>query len=270
MLAVLTGAVCIAGAAARAGFIARLISKPIRFGYVNGIAVTVIVAQLAALCGFSTPGRGFVPELVGVVQGVAGGRTVPAALAVGGACVVLILALRRAAPRVPGVLIAVVLAAALVAVLQLSATLEVVGTVPAGLPAPAVPAVGLPDLAQLAGGALAIALVAFADTSALSRTYAVRGRQDVDGNRELLALAAANLAAGLLHGSPVSSSASRTPVAESSGARPQLAGLVAAVAIGLLLTVAPGLIGTLPTTALAAVVIAAALGLFEIAGVRRL
>jgi high affinity sulfate transporter 1 len=269
-LAILTGAICVAGAAARAGFASRLISKPIRFGYINGIAVTLIVGQLAPLCGFSTPGRGFVPELVGFVLGVSSGRTVPAALALGGASIVLILGLRRVAPRVPGVLLAVVVAAALVAALGLSTTLEVVGRVPAGLPAPAVPAVGLSDLSQLAAGALAIALVAFADTSALSRAYAVRSHVDVDANRELLALGAANVVAGLFHGFPVSSSASRTPVAESSGAHTQLAGLVAAVAIGLLLTVAPGLIGTLPTTALAAVVISAAVGLFEIAGVRRL
>lgn len=269
-LAVLAGAVCVAGAAARAGIAARLISKPIRFGYVNGIAVTVVVGQLPALCGFSTPGRGVVAELAGFAQGVASGKTVPAALAIGAASIALILALRRLAPRVPGVLLAVVLAAALVAVLGLSTTLAVVGRVPAGLPAPAVPAVGLADVGQLAGGALAIALVAFADTSALSRTYAVRGHADVDPNRELLALGAANLAAGLFHGFPVSSSASRTPVAESSGAHSQLAGVAAAAAVGLLLTVAPGLIGTLPTTALAAVVISAALGLFEIAGVRRL
>jgi high affinity sulfate transporter 1 len=269
-LAILTGGVCVAGAALRAGFAASLISKPIRFGYVNGIAVTVIVGQIAPLCGFSTPGRGFVAELAGLVHGLAAGETVPAALAIGGVCVVLILGLRRAAPRVPGVLIAVVLAAGVVAALGLSSTLHVVGTVPSGLPRPGIPAVGLADIAQLAGGALAIALVAFADTSALSRTYAVRGRQDVDANRELLALGAANVAAGFFHGFPVSSSASRTPVAESSGARTQLAGLAAAVAIGLLLSVAPGLIGTLPTTALAAVVISAALGLFEIAGVRKL
>jgi high affinity sulfate transporter 1 len=270
MLAVLTGAVCVAGAVARAGLVATLISKPIRFGYVNGIALTVIGAQLAALCGFPMSGRGFIGELVGFVQGAADGMVVPAALALGGSCLVLILAVRRMAPRVPGVLVAVVLAAALVAALGLSTTLEVVGSVPAGLPKPAVPEVGLSDLTQLAGGALAIALVAFADTSTLSRTYAARSHHDVDANRELLALGAANLAAGLFRGFPVSSSASRTPVAESSGARTQLAGLVAAVAICLLLTVAPGLIGTLPVTALAAVVISAALGLFEISGVRRL
>lgn len=269
-LALLTGAVCAAGAVLRAGFAARLISKPIRFGYVNGIAVTVIVGQLPRLCGFSSQARGFLPELAGFAQGVAGGATQPVALAIGGGSIVLIVALRRAAPRVPGVLVAVVLAAALVAALGLSTTLEVVGRVPAGVPAPALPAVGLADATQLASGALAIALVAFADTSALSRTYAARDHRDVNANRELLALGAANVAAGLFRGFPVSSSASRTPVAESSGARTQAAGLAAALAIGVLLTVAPGLIGTLPTTALAAVVISAALGLFEIAGVRRL
>lgn len=270
MLALLTGVVCVAGAAARAGFVARLISRPIRIGYVNGIALTVIVGQLPALCGFSLQARGFLPELAGVLESVAAGRTAPLALGIGSGCLALVLAVRRLAPRAPGVLLAVALAAGLVAVLHLSGSLATVGPVPGGLPVPALPATGLSDMAPLTGAALAIALVAFADTSALSRLYAAREGRPVAANRELLALGAANVAAGLLHGFPVSSSASRTPVAESSGARTQVAGLVAAAAIAALLAIAPGLVATLPVTTLAAIVIAAALGLVETAGVRRL
>jgi MFS superfamily sulfate permease-like transporter len=119
-------------------------------------------------------------------------------------------------------------------------------------------------------GAVGIALVSFADTSVLSRTFAIRGRYRVDPNQELLALGAANVATGLFQGFSVSSSASRTPVAESAGAKTQVTGLVGALAIALLLLLFPNLLRNLPDSALAAVVIAAAIGLIEIAKVRML
>jgi MFS superfamily sulfate permease-like transporter len=151
-----------------------------------------------------------------------------------------------------------------------AAGVKVLGPLPQGLPSFAVPWASMADLGQIVIGGCAVAMVAFADTSVLSRTYAARTRSPVDPNQEMVGLGAANLAAGLFQGFPISSSSSRTPVAEAAGARTQLAGVVGALAVALLLLLAPNLLRHLPQSALAAVVIAAALGLFELADLRRL
>jgi MFS superfamily sulfate permease-like transporter len=141
---------------------------------------------------------------------------------------------------------------------------------PQGLPKFALPWTSGVDLASVVLGGVAAALVAFADTSVLSRTYAARTRTYVDPNQEMVGLGAANLAAGFFQGFPISSSSSRTPVAEAAGARTQVTGVVSALAVALLLIAAPNLLQHLPNSALAAVVIAAALGLFEIADLKRI
>jgi MFS superfamily sulfate permease-like transporter len=141
---------------------------------------------------------------------------------------------------------------------------------PQGLPKPSVPLIQFVDLAPVLTGGLAVALVSFADTSVLSRTFAARARTHVDPNQEMVGLGVANLAAGFFQGFPISSSSSRTPVAEAAGARTQLTGVTGAIAIALLLLLAPSLLQYLPQTALAAVVIAAAIGLIEIADLRRI
>jgi MFS superfamily sulfate permease-like transporter len=151
-----------------------------------------------------------------------------------------------------------------------TAGVKVLGPLPQGLPAFALPWIGLADLGQVVIGGCAVAMVAFADTSVLSRTYAARTRSQVDPNQEMVGLGAANLAAGFFQGFPISSSSSRTPVAEASGAKTQLTGVVGAVGVALLLLLAPNLLANLPTSALAAVVIAAAIGLFEFQDLRRI
>jgi len=174
-------------------------------------------------------------------------------------------------PRVPGSLIAVVSATIVVAIFDLaSAGVSILGPLPRGLPLPALPAVDPGALSEIVIGGVAVALVSFADTSVLSRTYAARLRTPVDPNQEMVGLGAANLAAGFFQGFPISSSSSRTPVAEAAGARTQLTGVVGALAIALLLLVAPNLLQYLPNTALAAVVIAAAIGLIEISELKRI
>jgi MFS superfamily sulfate permease-like transporter len=192
-------------------------------------------------------------------------------LAVGGATLVAILALKRF-PRVPGILFAVVGTTVAVALLDLGSrgTVKVLGAMPYGLPMPTLPLVGVDDLVPVVTGGIAVALVSFADTSVLSRTYAARLRAPVDPNQEMVGLGAANLAAGFFQGFPISSSSSRTPVAEAAGSRTQLTGVVGALAIGVLLLFAPALLRNLPNAALAAVVIAAAIGLFEVADLRRI
>jgi len=270
-LAVLTGLIILVAGIARLGFVTELLSRPVQLGYLYGIAVTILVGQLPRLCGFSIEGRGLVTEIRDVAQGVADGRVNRAALAVGLTGIVVILVLRRLWPRVPGVAVAVVVGIAAVAMFDLEAEgVQVVGVLPEGLPTLAFPAVDLADLGALFNGALGIALVAVADTTVLSQSLAAQRDETVDPNQELRALGAANLAAGLFQGFAISSSASRTPVAVSAGARSQLTPLVGAVSIALLLVFAPGLLRDLPLPMLAAIVITAAIGLIDVAAVRRL
>jgi high affinity sulfate transporter 1 len=269
-MAVVAGVVCILAAVLRLGFVTELLSKPIRYGYMNGIALTVLVSQLPKMFGISIdePGPGRAIWALG--EAVVAGGTNVATLAVGAATLAVILLLKRS-QRVPGVLVAVVGATVAVGAWGLEAHgVKVLGTLPQGLPAFAIPWLERTDLMPVLVGGAAVAMLSFADTSVLSRTYAARTGQAVDPDKELFGLGAANLAAGFFQGFPISSSSSRTPVAEAAGARTQLTGVVGALSIAALLMVAPDLLQHLPQSALAAVVIAAALGLFEIADLRRI
>ena len=270
-MALVSGVVCIGAGLFRLGFITELLSKPIRYGYMNGIALTVLLSQVPKLFGFTVKAEGPLRQAAGIVRAVLEGRTNQVALAIGAGTLVLILILKRF-PRVPGLLLAVVLATTIVAIGDLGtrAGVSVLGSLPHGLPEPMLPLFGMKDVTHVLTGGLAVALVAFADTSVLSRTYAARMKTPVDGNQEMVGLGVANLAAGFFQGFPISSSASRTPVAEAAGSRTQLTGVVGALAIALLLLVAPDLLQSLPNTALAAVVIVAALGLFELKDLRRI
>jgi MFS superfamily sulfate permease-like transporter len=179
--------------------------------------------------------------------------------------------LLKRSKRMPGVLIAVIGATVLVATLGLdNYGVSVLGSLPQGLPAFAIPWITPADVVPVLMGGFAVAIVSFADTSVLSRTYAEKTASHVDPNQEMVGLGAANLAAGFFQGFPISSSSSRTPVAEAAGARTQLTSVVGALAVALLLLLAPNLLQYLPNTALAAVVIAAAIGLFEFADLRRI
>ena len=270
-MAVVSGAVCILAGAARLGFITELLSKPIRYGYMNGIALTVLISQLPKFFGFSIDGDGPLRELWAIGRAIVGGRANWTTLAIGAGALAVILLLRNN-KRVPGILVAVVGATAVVGLLGLAARADVavLGPLPEGLPAFAVPWIAYADIVPVLLGGAAVALVSFADTSVLSRAYAARTATQVDPNQEMVGLGAANLAAGFFQGFPISSSASRTPVAEAAGARTQLTGVVGAVAVALLLLLAPNLLRNMPAAALAAVVIASAIGLFEIADLFRI
>ena len=270
-MAVVSGVVCIAAGIARLGFVTELLSKPIRYGYMNGIALTVILSQLPKLLGFSVNADGPGRQIVEIGRQALSGSTHVMTFAIGGGTLALILLLKRF-PRVPGILIAVVAATVVVAVSGAygAAGVSVLGPLPQGLPTPAVPLIGLEDIGPVVTGAIAVALVSFADTSVLSRTYAARLRTPVDPNQEMIGLGVANLSAGFFQGFPISTSSSRTPVAEAAGAKTQLTGVVGAIAIAVLLLAAPDLLQYLPNTALAAVVIASAIGLIEVADLRRI
>ena len=271
MMAIVSGVVCIAAGVARLGFVTELLSKPIRYGYMNGIALSVLLSQIPALLGFSVSADGPVGQAWGIVGKVLAGSTNVVALVIGAGTLALILVLKRR-PRVPGILLAVVAATAIVAAFDLatSSGVSVLGSLPRGLPLPSVPFVHVDDLGPILMGGVAVALVSFADTSVLSRTFAARLREPVDPNQEMVGLGVANLAAGFFQGFPISSSASRTPVAEAAGAKTQLTGVVGALAIASLLMLAPELLRYLPHTALAAVVIASAIGLVEVSDLRRI
>ena len=270
MMAVVSGLVCILVGVLRLGFVTELLSKPIRYGYMNGIAFTVLISQLPKLFGFSIDGGGPLRDLAQIAESVLGGKANWTAFAVGAGTLAAILVLKRF-NRIPGILIAVVGATVAVGAFGLDgAGVKVLGALPQGLPSFALPWIDLADFGQVVIGGCAVAMVAFADTSVLSRTYAARTRSQVDPNQEMIGLGAANLAAGLFQGFPISSSSSRTPVAEASGAKTQLTGVVGAVGVALLLLLAPNLLENLPTSALAAVVIAAAIGLFEFDDLRRI
>lgn len=266
-LAMLVGLVCIVAGIANLGFITDLISKPVRIGYLAGIAVSVVASQLPALLGIDVSGSGLADDLTGLARNL-DSIDLPS-LVVGGGSLAFILAMRRIEPRVPAALIVVVVT--ILAVQWLDLSVETVGSIPSGLPEFSIPSPNsTSDLGRLALTALALALLSFADTSVLSRSYASRTGDHVDPDQELVALGAANLATGLFQGFPISSSSSRTPVAESAGAKTQLTGVVGAASLAVVLVFANGLFADLPSTVLAAIVIAAMVSLVDLAGLRRL
>ncbi|MHC8326934.1 SulP family inorganic anion transporter [Pseudomonas sp. LB1P83] len=271
MMAIVSGTVCILAGLARLGFITELLSKPIRYGYMNGIALTVLISQLPKLFGFSIETDGPLRNLWAIATAIMEGKTNGVTFMVGAATLAVILLL-RGYKRLPTILIAVAGATIAVGVLDLAAraNVSVLGALPQGLPAFAIPWITTADIVPVLVGGCAVALISFADTSVLSRVYAARTRTYVDPNQEMVGLGIANLAAGLFQGFAVSSSSSRTPVAEAAGARSQVTGVVGALCVALLLLVAPNLLQHLPTSALAAVVIASAIGLIEISDLRRI
>ena len=267
-LALMVGMLMFVGGLARFGFVTELLSMPVRMGYLMGIAATVIVAQLPQLLGYSIEPDRLIPGVRDFVAGL--DETNATALALGAGSLVLVLVLRRVAPRFPGVLLAVVGSTVLVSVLGLADDVPVVGSVPGGLPAFGVPNISLEDFTTLIPAAVGIAFVAFADTSVLSRSYAGRLGQEVDQNQELAVLGVANVTTGLFQGFPLSTSSSRTAVAEDVGARSQIAGLVGAALLAVVLLFATGLVQDLPTATLAAIVIVAVLGFFDVRAALRL
>jgi len=271
LLALMVGAIMVLGAVAKLGFIADLISKPTMIGYMNGLALTILVGQLPKLFGFKVDAEGFIRELTGFVKGLADGKAVAAAAAVGIAGIALILVLQHWLPKVPAVLIMVVLAIASTTVFSLADHgVSLVGVLPKGFPPLTIPHVRAADLGPLFAGALGITLVSLTDTISTASAFAARTGQEVDGNGEMIGIGAANLAAGLFQGFPVSTSGSRTAVAERSGSKTQLTGITGAAVVIVMIVLVPGLFRDLPQPALAAVVITASLSLADIPGTARL
>ncbi|KWN95085.1 SulP family inorganic anion transporter [Burkholderia ubonensis] len=268
-LALSAGTICVLIGVLGLGFVTDLLSRPIQYGYLNGIAVSLIVGRLPELLGLPAASSDMAAAVRQIARGLLDHQVSVNACVLGAGALAAIALLKRVAPRWPAMLIAM-LAATLAAQLPPLHGAAAVGALPAGVPMPHLPAASLADVAALASGAFAVALVSLADISMLSRALAARAGDAPDRNQELVALGAANLLAGLMQGCAVSSSTSRTPVAMAAGAQSQVTNLVAAACIVLLLAVAPTLLMRVPRAALAAVVVYAALGIVDVRSVVRL
>src|SRR4051794_25419209 len=263
MMAVLVGVIEIGLGLGKLGFVADLLSKEVQVGYMNGLALTIIVSQLPKLFGFSTDAGGFLDEIKKFVEGLDDTNTTTLVVGVGVLLVLLIVP--RLTRRVPAVLVAVVGVTALSAALNLSAhDVATVGSLPQGVPSPSIPWTQASDVVPLVVAALGITLVSLTDTIATATSFAARRGDEVDPDQEMVGSGVAHLGAGLFQGFAVSTSASRTAVAEQSGARSQLAGIVGAALVAVLLLFLNTLLADLPQTALAAVVIVAALSLMDV------
>jgi high affinity sulfate transporter 1 len=270
LLAILVGVIMAVAGLAKLGFVADLLSKPTQIGYMSGLAVTIVVGQLPKLFGFSLDTSGLISEISGFVTNVADDANTTAAI-IGIASLAGILLLQRLMPKVPAVLIAVVLASIAVSVFDLTSHgVDTIGVLPRGFPPFTIPTVAWSDVPPLFVGALAIAVVALADTMSTASSFASRRGERVQGNQEMIGIGAANVAAGLFQGFPVSTSGSRTAVADQAGSKSQVTGVVGAVVITLVVVLFPSLMQYVPQPTLAAIVIAAALSLVDVAATRRL
>jgi high affinity sulfate transporter 1 len=267
MLALLVGLIEIGLGLGKLGFVADLLSSEVQVGYMNGLAVTIVVGQLPKLFGFSTDADDFFGEIHEFVEHV--DETEAAALLIGLGVLLVLLGLPRLTKRLPAVLVAVVGATAASAALGLGDEIATVGTLPSGFPTPELPWTRLSDVGPLLIAAIGITLVSLTDTIATSAAFAAKRGEEVDPNQEMIGIGAANVASGMVQGFAVSTSGSRTAVAEQSGAKTQLTGLVGAGIVALLLLFFNRLLADLPQSALAAVVVAAALSLLDIAALRR-
>lgn len=262
-VAITVGLIAIVAGAFRLGFLASFISEPVLKGFIVGLALTIAVGQLPKLIGVEKGDGDFFAQLWHVVTSL--GDTDPLSLVVGLGALVVVLGLRWWLPAVPGSLVAVALAIGAVWVFHLDARgVTVVGPITAGLPPLGLPALPASTYLELVGGALGVALVGFAEGLGAAKTYAARHGYEVDANRELLGLGAANLGAGLASGMVVNGSLSKTAVNGSAGARTEASGLVAAVLTVVTLLFLTGLFTRLPEPALAAIVIAAVVELIDL------
>lgn len=271
MLAVIAGVIGLVAALLRMGFVTDLLSAPVRVGYVHGIMLTILASQLPKLFGFSVASADVLPRLSDLVAGLLDGDAAGWAALLGVGAVAVLVTAPRVAPRIPASLVVVVASIVVVLAVGLdSGDLALVGELPRGLPAPVWPDVSFDDALTLFGAAVGVAFVAYADTAVLSRVLSVRRGEAVDPDRELAAIGAVNVAAGLFQGFPVSASSSRTPVAEAAGARTQITGVVGALTVAALVLLAPGAFRNLPESVLAAVVVTAAWRLVDLRALRRM
>ncbi len=269
VLAIMTGIAGLLAGVCRLGFAASFISEPVLKGFIVGLALTIIAGQAPTLFGVDKEEGDFFVQAWGVLRHLGG--TDWRTLVVGAVSLALVLVLRRWLPLVPGSLVVVLLGIGAVAALSLDDHgVAIVGHIDAGLPSLGLPDGDLHDYYDLAGPAFGVLLIGFAEGLGAAKTYAAKAGYEVDANRELLGLGAANVGAGLCSGMVVNGSLSKTAVNGGAGARTQVSGLVVAVLTVLTLLFLTGLFEKLPEATLAAVVIAAVIELVDITSLRRL
>jgi len=262
-LAIITGVFCIAAGVARLGFLTNFLARPILTGYLNGIAVCIISGQLGRLFGFSLNPAGFFRSMIQFVSKL--GQTHEPTLVVGLAFFVLLRLLKRLVPKIPAPLVAMVLGIAAASIFRLGEHgVALLGAIPAGLPRLMIPNIGSGDLGPLALGAVGLALISFNSGMVTARGFAVKNRYEIDSNQEFIALGVADIGAGLLQGFAVSGADSRTAVNDSVGGKSQATGLTAAGLLILVLLFLTAPLASLPIAVLAAVLVNAAIGLFDL------
>lgn len=268
-VALVTGVLCLVAGVARLGFVASFISEPVLKGFIVGVALVIIVGQVPALLGVEKGDGNFFEKTWAILTGLgtANGTTVVLGLAT----LAALLAIKRWAPKVPGSLVAV--AIGIVAILAFSLDddgVAIVGPIDAGLPAVGFPDMDWADYTALVGPCAGVLLVGFAEALGAAKTYAAREGYDIDPNRELIGMGAANLGSGLASGMVVNGSLSKTAVNGGAGAKSQVSGLTAAVLVVLTLLFLTPVFESLPEATLAAVVIAAVVELVDVRSLRRL
>lgn len=269
VLGVLSGVVLLLAAALKLGVIADLLSRPVLIGYLNGASLVLIATQLGKMFGIKTEGEEFF-QVVFTVFGQLPQTQVPT-FVLGVLLVGLLIALARWLPRIPGALAVCTVAIGATFAFDLgSHGIALVGEVPSGVPQLSIPAFRWADVAALAPAAVAIAFLAFSDGILLAQTFAEKNGYEVNPNRELVALGSANILAGVWQGFPVSASQSRTSIVDSAGGLTQVAQLILALGLLAFLFFLTGLIALLPKVALGAILIVTAVGMLEVASLKRL
>ena len=268
-LGVMVGVLCLLGAVLRLGFVANFLSKPVIVGFMHGLALVIVAAQLPKVLGIRAPGETTLEQLGAIVERLP--DTNGLALAIGGSSFAVILLCRRFLPRVPGAVVALVGWLLVVVLFDLEKQgVAVVGHIPTGLPELSLPVVSLADFDDLLPVALVAALLSFSDTMVTARAFAARNRYRIDANQELLAIGVANLVSGVSQGLPISASDSRTAVVEAAGSRTQLTSVIAALVVAAVMLYLAPLLRYLPSAALGGILIASAWGLCDFAEFGRL
>jgi high affinity sulfate transporter 1 len=261
-LTFLAGLFCIAASFLRLGAMADFLSKPILIGFLNGVAISICLGQIGKVLGFSIDSERIIPQLLEIITKLP--QTHVPTLVAGAASMATLLALARFCPRLPAALIVLIAAAAVVALLRLDRYgVAILGPVPAGLPPLRLPRFPSDDIPSLLASAAGLALVLFSSGMLAARSFASKGRYEIDADREFAAFGAANIASAISQGFAVTGADSRTAVADSAGGRTQVTGLVAAAAIAVVLLFLTDPLRYVPIPALGALLMFAALSLFD-------
>jgi high affinity sulfate transporter 1 len=269
LLAMLSGVICIVAGIARLGFLTNFLSRPILIGYLNGIALTILVGQLGKLFGFALQSHRFFHTLFEFFSKL--GQTHGLTLIIGLSVFALLRLLKHFAPKLPAPLIGVILAIAVTAVLRLDQQgVAVVGAVPAGIPPLKIPSLQAGDLIPLLLGAVGLTFVSFNSAMVAAQSFAMKNRYEIDSNQEFIALGVANIAAGISQGFAISGTSSRTAVNDAAGGKTQITSIVAAILMTFVLLFLTPPLAYLPITALSALLISAVLGLFNLRALKQL